>query len=144
MSVDFDFRPYFRHSAFFINNERRSLAAHRDFAVHVFLFPNAVRLHHFCFDVREQRKRQIVLLLEFCLRLRRILRNANDDGLLFCECFDFITEVTGFARSARRVGLRIEEEDNFLSREIYERNRRAVVRDERERGRLIPNAECHF
>ena len=143
MPVDFNFRPDAGDLSGLIDHERCSLASHGNLAVHILLFPDAVRLHHFGIDVGEQSKRQIVLLSELRLRLGAVLRNANDYGLFLCERFDFITEVTGFARSARGIGPRVEKQNDLLPRERRERNAGAVIRDERECGRLVSNFKCH-
>ena len=67
--------------------------------------------------VREQRKAEVVLLVEGLLPIHRIGADSHSLGSELGELGSQVAEVTAFPRSARCHRLRIEEQDNRPVRE---------------------------
>jgi hypothetical protein len=76
--------------------------------------------------VREEAKRQLVLLCELLLCLDGVFRDAEDDDIPR-ELRAFVTEGLGFDRSTGGVGLREKVEDDALALERRERDGLAVL-----------------
>ena len=76
---------------------------------------------------REQRKIQIVLGLEFRLRLHGISAAAHDCRIRRFELVHRFGEFHGFVRASGGIGLGIKIEDEILAAIIGERNGFAVV-----------------
>jgi hypothetical protein len=65
--------------------------------------------------VGDERERQVVLLLELGVRLRRVGADAEYDRVESLEPREGVPEGTRFDRSARGVVFRIEEEDDVVA-----------------------------
>ncbi len=77
--------------------------------------------------VGDERKRQVVLAAELLVRVGRIARDADDRAVLLAELRIEIAEILRFERAAGRHVLRIEVDDEWLSDEVGELQRRSVL-----------------
>ena len=114
-------------SPFAINYKRGALDAHHLFAIHILLFENPKSGNYLLLWISQQGIGQIVLLLEFLLRLRRIGRYAEHacSGLLYLlEC---VAEPARLNRSARSICFRKEEEHHGFSFKIFKRDLLALL-----------------
>jgi len=64
---------------------------------------------------------------ELLMGFDAVSADADDDGFLGFERFDFITEINGFLCSARGVVFGIEVQDNDLANKILECDFLAIV-----------------
>src|SRR6267143_3794745 len=127
-----DFRPDPRDLAAFVDEERRALDSEVLPTVHVLLLPDAVRSRYLAVDVAEERKIEIVLVLEFHVALRVVPAHPEDDGSLRRDASEIVPETACILRTPGRVVFWIEVEDDLLSSEPVQRDGPPVVRRQRE------------
>src|SRR6267378_4368635 len=112
-----------RHASGAIDHERGALDSHVLLAVEILLFVHAEHLRHRGVLVREQRKRELVLLPEVLMRLEPVGRDAKDHGMVLLELGVVVAEVAGFLGAAGSLVLGIEVEDHgLLALELPERD----------------------
>ena len=70
--------------------------------------------------IGDQRVRQLILLLELGVRLRRVWAHTEDDRVESLEPRERVPKGARFDRSARRVVFRIKEEDDESATEVGE------------------------
>src|SRR5215208_7723183 len=105
-----------------IDQERRALDAHVRLAVELALAPDAVAFGNLVVGIRQQRERQAVLLLELHVRRFVIRADAEDDGPSLAEGVEVVPDPARLRRTARRVVLGIEVDDDRLAPEVGEPN----------------------
>jgi hypothetical protein len=89
--------------------------------------PRTVRLNHFEFRVRKQRKIQFVLDLEFCLVFHGVRAASQDAGVQLLELLDGVTKLGRFVDSTGCVCFGIEIEDEIPPAIIRKRDDFAVI-----------------
>src|SRR5215213_4399038 len=117
-----------------IDQERRPLDAHVRLAVELALAPDAVAFGNVVVGIRQQRERQAVLLLELHVRRLVVRADAEDDGPSLAEGVEVVPDPACLCRTARRVVLGIEVDDDGLAPEVREPNCLAGVALELEVG----------
>src|SRR5712691_13277784 len=80
VALDLDFRPDPCDCAAFVDEERGAFDSEVLPPVHVLLFPDAVRGGDLAVDVAEERKIQIILVLELHMALGVVPAHPEDDG----------------------------------------------------------------
>src|SRR6185369_8579609 len=112
-------------------------------AVHHLLAVGAVRRHGLLRRVREQGERQLVLGAELLVRRAVVGRDTEHHRPALLVGLPVVAEAARFLRTAGRVVLRIEIEDDVLAGEVGERDLLAVLVGERECGRLLAFDDRH-
>jgi hypothetical protein len=97
----------------------------------------AVRESDLMFGIAEQREREIELLRELRVVLRRIETDAEDGGILRFVLRREVPEPGTLERSARCVGLRIKPKDDATAAEVGELHGVAFVIEDFKVGRFI-------
>ena len=82
---------------------------------------------HLSIGVTQQRKVETVFLGERCVVGRRVEADTDDRGVLFGIGLFEVAEPATLGRSPRRVGNRVETQNEDLSGEVGELNAMAVV-----------------
>jgi hypothetical protein len=104
------------------DDESRACDAHDFFAVHIFLFHNAVGFGSFLAGVGEQRVGEVELVGEFLLRLGRIAGDAEQNGAGFFELLVGVSEAANLYGAAGGVGFGVEKKDDGLAAKIFQRD----------------------
>ena len=79
---------YLADDSFAVDDEGRSLDAHKFLAVHVLFFPDAVGVADLVAYVGEQRERKLEFLGEFGMRIGVVGADAQDNGPFFLKSAD--------------------------------------------------------
>jgi hypothetical protein len=133
VTVDLDFAIDLHDPAIFPKDEGRPLDPLEDFSVHILVFDHSVLFTYRAVGVAQERKRELILLPELKLGFDGVLADAEDDGFPRVERDDFIPEIACLARSARRVSLGVEEQDDLFARVRLQRYSFARIGFQRER-----------
>lgn len=119
MFFDIDLVEDLDYPALLVDEECLAVGAHIFLAVHRFLDPYAVFLDHLLVRIGDQRIWQVEFGDELLVRLLVIDRDADDLNILLVKLVARIPERTRFERSARRVVLRIEPENDTFAGKIF-------------------------
>src|SRR5882672_2342875 len=128
VALDLDLRPDPRDLSAFVDEERRALDSEVFPPVQVLLLPDAVRGRDFAVDVAEERKIEIILVLEFHVALRVVPAHPEDHGSFSRNASEIVSETACLLRASGRVVFWIEVEDDLLSSESVQGHRPPVVR----------------
>jgi len=90
------------------------------FPASLFHAPRPVRLHHFALRVAQQRQVQVVLFDKVAVALGRVGADSEHERVQRLELAEIVAKVACFRRTAGRVVLRIEIQDNPLASEIFQ------------------------
>ena len=90
------------------DDERRPDYAHHLLPVHVLFLDHAKRVAQLLVGIRQQRKRQVKLLLEFLLCLGRVRGCPQQHYASLLDPLVGIAELAGFLGAAGSVGARVE------------------------------------
>ena len=111
--------PYHPHKhPFLIKNERLSQRPHRHLTIHFLLAPRTQRLQNRRIRIRQQIKRQTILLPEFPVRLRRILAHSHHTISLSQKPLKIIPYIASLSRTPWRIILRITINHRLPSNQI--------------------------
>ena len=127
---------YLRHRAGGVDDEGAPGDSHRLLAVHVLLPPGAVFLGDLVIDVGQERERQFVFQAEGLVAFGGVGADAQDHGLVLGQRGLGVAKATGLLRAPWRVVLGVEIEDHRRALQARQLELRAVVRRQREIGRL--------
>ena len=130
------FRVRLRDLSFFVD--------HVGDAARVFVFRRvgrAVRDADLAIGIAQQRERELELLGEALVLVRRVEADAEDFRVLFVVLGQEVPEPGTLARSAGGVGLRVEPEDDFAAAQVGEAHAVSVVIDGFEVGSLLARLE---
>jgi hypothetical protein len=103
-----------------IDDKSRTRDSFYLFPIHIFFFDYAEGFTDFLVRIRQQRVRQLILILKFLLGLRRIGGDTQDYGTGFLQLFVCVAEPARFNGSAGSVGLGKEEENDGLAAKILQ------------------------
>src|SRR5438128_1060187 len=107
-----DLVPDFAHDAIFIDQEGLPVDAHELLAIHVFLFPHSIELGNGGIRIGKQRERETVLVRKFLVGLDAISADTQYDNTTFLHLVIGITKAASLFRTAWRIVLWIEIEND--------------------------------
>src|SRR5207248_2039821 len=84
--------------------------------------------------IREEREAEPVLFVERQLLHWRVGRDSDDVDAQSSEVLPGVTDRARLARAARRVGFRVEVDEDRATEEVLEPHRTSVLVEKRERG----------
>src|SRR5271154_3423988 len=117
------FRLYFGENLqqFLIRTDEKSspLNPNHFLAVHILLLENVKLFADYFVYICKEGVGQVVLLLEFLLRLGGVARDTQNNGPGLLYLFEDVTKATGFDSAAGSVGLGIKEKNHRFAGEIF-------------------------
>ena len=134
MAFGFDEGPDVFDFAGLADEERAADDAHKGAAHELFFLPGAEFSDGFVRGIAEQWEIQFLFGLERSLGFNGIGAEAKDGDAKFFEFFFCVTKLGRFYRSTAGVGLWVEEEEDALAGEVFEREFFALVGLEAEGG----------
>ncbi len=127
MAFGFDGGPEFLDFAGFADEEGAADDAHEGAAHELFFLPDAEFLDGFVGRVAEQGEIEILLGLEGGLGCDSVGAHAEDGHIKLVELLLCVAKLGRFNRSTGGVGFGVEEEENALAGEVFEREFAAIV-----------------
>jgi hypothetical protein len=134
VAFGFDEGPDVFDFAGFADEEGAADDAHVGAAHELFFLPRAEFLDGFVGGIAEQEEIEFVFFLEGSESFDGVGAQAKDGDPEFIECFFCVTKLGRFDGSTGGVGFGIEEEEDALAGEIFERELLAFVGLETEGG----------
>ena len=116
MSINFDFWPDSRNLTGLVDQKRRTLNAHRLFAIHILFDPDPILLCNRMVLVRQERKRQRELFRKFFVGLDSIGADTQNDGVCGFKLSDVIAKSARLLRTTGGVVARVKVEDDIRKR----------------------------
>ena len=132
------------HASARIDHERRARDAPVEASPEEQPHPHAVALGDGVIGVGEQRKGQLILLLEIAVFPGRIGADTENDRIESLEPRERVANGARFSGSAGGVVLRVEKEDDGPAAELRERGWLVVVVGQRELGRDAAGGDSIF
>jgi len=136
VAFGFDEGPDVLDFAGFADEERTADDAHEGAAHELFFLPGAEFPDGFVSGIAEQGKIEILFGFERGLGFDRIGAQTEDGDTQLVEVFFCVAKLGRFDRSTGRVGFGIEEEEEFLAGEVFEREFLAFIGLQAEGGSL--------
>jgi hypothetical protein len=134
MTFGFNEGPDFLDFAGFADEKGAADDAHERFAHELFFLPGAELLDGLVGWIAEQGEIELLLFLEGGLGFDGIGAHAEDGDAELVEIFLCVTKLGRFYRSTGGVGFGVEEEEDALASEVFERDVFAFVGFEAEGG----------
>ena len=122
VAFGFDEGPDMFDFAGFADEEGAADNAHESAAHELFFLPGTKFLDGFVGGIAEQREIEIVLGLEGGLGFDGIGAHAEDGDAVLVEIFFCVTKLGRFNGSTGSVGFGVEEEEDALAREVFQRD----------------------
>ena len=122
MALGFDEGPDVFDFAGFADEEGAADDAHESAAHELFFLPGAKFLDGFVGGIAEQREIEIVLGFEGGLSFDGIGAHAEDGDAVLVEILFCVTKLGRFDGSTGSVGFGVEEEEDALAREVFQRD----------------------
>src|SRR6218665_545044 len=127
MSIDFHTAPDPGDLAVRADQNRCTKNAFVHLAVQRLFTPGAIGRQHRLRGIGEERNAKLELVAKLLLCLLRVRGNAKDRGAGGLELGGEAGEVHGLTRTARRAGAWVEEDHQFATPVVAERDRGAAV-----------------
>ena len=127
MAFGFDERPDFFDFSGFADEERAADDAHVSAAHELFFLPGAEFFDGFVIGIAEERKIELLLLLERGLGFDGIGAHSEDRHTVFVEVLLCVTKLGRFDGSTGGVGFGVEEEEDAAALEVFQRDFFAFV-----------------